>query len=85
MKDSIPETDSIQKLAEFWDSHDLTDYDNLLAETSESVFDKTKITIELESDEVDMVKRIAKQKGIPGRALIREWMIEKIHSVSISE
>jgi hypothetical protein len=26
--EKIPQTDSIQELAEFWDTHDLTDYED---------------------------------------------------------
>jgi hypothetical protein len=28
-KSKLPQTDSIQKLAEFWDSHDLTDFGDM--------------------------------------------------------
>ena len=33
-----PRTDSIQKLAEFWDTHDLTEFEDELEEVSEPVF-----------------------------------------------
>lgn len=35
---TLPKTDSIQKLAEFWDSHDLTDFEDELEEVTEPVF-----------------------------------------------
>jgi cystathionine gamma-lyase len=34
----IPKTDSIQELAEFWDAHDLTDFEDELEEVPERVF-----------------------------------------------
>ena len=34
----IPNTDSIEELARFWDSHDLTDFENQMEEVSEPVF-----------------------------------------------
>lgn len=34
----IPQTDSIQELAHFWDMHDLTDFEGELEEVSEPVF-----------------------------------------------
>ena len=34
----IPETDSIQELAQFWDTHDLTDFEEQLEEVTERVF-----------------------------------------------
>lgn len=36
----IPATDSIQDLAKFWDKHDLTDFENLLEEIREPVFER---------------------------------------------
>lgn len=36
---NIPQTDSIQELADFWDTHDLTDFENELEEVTEPVFD----------------------------------------------
>ena len=36
----IPATDSIQDLANFWDKHDLTDFEDLLEEIPELVFER---------------------------------------------
>ena len=46
---NIPQTDSIQELADFWDTHDLTDFEDELEEVSESVFD-TSVSVKLELD-----------------------------------
>ena len=37
---NIPQTDSIQELAHFWDMHDLTDFEGELEEVSEPVFER---------------------------------------------
>ncbi len=37
----IPQTDSIQRLAQFWDTHDLTDFDDELEEVTETVFERS--------------------------------------------
>jgi len=37
-KSNLPKTDSVQKLAEFWDTHDLTDFEDQLEETPKPVF-----------------------------------------------
>ena len=34
----LPTIDSIQQLAEFWDNHDLTDFEEELEEVAEPVF-----------------------------------------------
>ena len=38
--DTIPQSDSIQELAQFWDAHDLADYDEQLEEVAEPVFER---------------------------------------------
>ena len=51
----IPQTDSIQELASFWDAHDLTDFEAELEEVTESVFEReTEIRIHLPSKEAEV-------------------------------
>nr|VFK79692.1 MAG: Protein of unknown function (DUF3680) [Candidatus Kentron sp. SD] len=40
----IPITDSISELAAFWDTHDLTDFEEELEEVTEQVFTRETIT-----------------------------------------
>lgn len=55
----IPQTDSIQALADFWDTHDLTDFDAELEEADEPVFDRqTTVTVRLEPDESRIVRSL---------------------------
>ena len=35
---NIPQTDSIQELAHFWDTHDVTDFENELEEVERTCF-----------------------------------------------
>lgn len=52
----LPRTDSIQELAEFWDTHDLTDVENDLVEVTEPVFERrTLIPLYLESSEAEVL------------------------------
>ena len=78
----VPATDSIQELARFWDTHDLADFDDELEEVHESIFERRAeetVTIPLPAAEVEAVKRLAKAKGMEHTALIREWVLEKLH------
>ncbi len=80
----IPDTDSIEELARFWDAHDLTDFQDELEEVHEPVFERRAeetVTIRLQSEEIETVKRMAAEKGIGLTALIREWVLEKLHHV----
>lgn len=41
-KKEIPQTDSIQELAHFWDTHDVTDFEDQLEEVKEPVFEQKR-------------------------------------------
>ena len=77
--EKIPQTDSIQELARFWDNHDLTDFEGDLEEVTAPVFVRgAAITLQLESSEVEAVRQIAASKGMADTELIRGWVREKI-------
>jgi len=78
-KSRLPKTDSIKKLAEFWDSHDLTDFDDELEEVSEPVFvRRTAINVSLDADEAEAVERMARAKGVSREELVRGWVVQKV-------
>lgn len=79
MNTQLPKTDSIKELAHFWDSHDITDFEEYLEEEKEPVFKKgADIQIHLEKDEIKSLEKIAKQCGKKNDELIREWIVEKL-------
>ena len=78
----IPQTDSIEELARFWDTHDLTDFEDELEEVIAPVFERDTtiaMAIHLQPEEAESVKRIAKSKGVGDAALLREWVLEKLY------
>jgi CopG antitoxin of type II toxin-antitoxin system len=78
-KPKLPQTDSIQKLAEFWDNHDLADFENELEEVAAPVFvRRAAIKVPLESLEVKAVEQLAEVKGVPREDLVRRWVLEKL-------
>jgi len=79
----IPQTDSIEELAQFWQTHDLTEFQDELEEVTEPVFERQAeavFTIHLPFQEAELVKRLAQSKGVEPTALVREWVLEKIHT-----
>ncbi len=86
MKDKeLPTTDSIQELANFWDTHDLTDFEEKLEEVTEPVFKCEAIMrIHLQPDEVKAVKELARSKGISHNDLLHDWIVERIHASRFS-
>ena len=76
----MPRTDSIEELARFWDTHDVTDSDEELEEVTEPVFERgTSMEVRLEPEEIDRVKQIAETQGLSNNDLIRKWILERIH------
>jgi predicted DNA binding CopG/RHH family protein len=77
----IPQTDSVQELAQFWDTHDLTDFEDQLEESREPVFEREAVVhVRLQPKEVEVVKEVARLRGIDYEDLIREWVLEKVHT-----
>jgi predicted DNA binding CopG/RHH family protein len=77
----IPEIDSIEELAQFWDTHDLTDFEDQVEEVRESVFQRrpdTVIMVRLQRQEIEALKRSAKARGVREAALLRQWVREKV-------
>lgn len=85
----LPKTDSIEELARFWDTHDLTDFEDQLEEVTAPVFERRQtedvVDIHLLPDEVEAVQRIAKTEGIEVRTLIHEWVSEKLEQLLNTE
>jgi predicted DNA binding CopG/RHH family protein len=78
-KSKLPKTDSIQELAESWDTHDLTDFEDELEEVAEPVFmRRTPIEISLAPGEAKAVQQMAKAKGVSREELIRAWVLEQL-------
>ena len=78
----ISQTDSIQELADFWDTHDLTDFEDELEEVSESVFDSI-VSVQLAPEEFEVIETLAKAHGISPANLIREWVVERIDQTQV--
>lgn len=78
----IPQTDSIEELARFWDTHDLTEFEDQLEEVGEAVFERTSgtvVTVRLRPQEAEAVKQVAKARGVRQATLVRQWVLEKLH------
>jgi predicted DNA binding CopG/RHH family protein len=72
---------SIDRLATFWDTHDLMDFEDELEKVTESTFASTKerlLTVRLSPDEIQSVKRIARSKRTKSGLLVRKWIRERI-------
>ena len=80
MKHQIPKTDSIEELARFWDTHDLTDFLEDLKEVNSAVFRRSDVVrVPLTPTEHEALKRLAGIAGVDESALIHKWITERLH------
>ena len=85
MRPKMPKTDSIQKLAAFWQRHDLTDFEDDLEEVSGPVFQRAHVVgVPLTGDEHQAVMDVAASRGVDEAALIHEWVKDRLHRASRS-
>ena len=78
---TLPMADSIEELAQFWDSHETTEFESQLEEVTEPVFERKReatMVLRLEPEEVQAVKEIARARGVEQSELLREWVVEKL-------
>lgn len=77
----IPQTDSISELAQFWDTHDLTDFEDELEEVKELVFDpqdQTVVQFRLPPEQATALHKAARSRGMHDADLARQWIEEKL-------
>jgi len=75
----IPQTDSVEELAQFWDTHDLTDFEGELEEVRERVFERqTVVRVRLQPEEGEALKKVAESRGVSHADLVRQWVLERI-------
>lgn len=92
MAKKIPEFKTEEEEARFWDEHDSTEFIEdfepvdieVAPELEEEIFNKRElkkpVTLRLEPNQIDAVKKIAVMKGLPYQTLIRMWITERIKS-----
>ncbi len=77
----LPQTDSIEKMAEFWDSHDVTDFEEELEEVADPVFQsKTVVKVPLDAQQAELAQQLAAAKGITLPNLIQQWVRDRVQN-----
>lgn len=77
----LPETDSITTLAEFWQTHDLTDFEDALVEVTEPVFERAEpLSVVLPAADLAALRARARQERTPETALVSRWIHERLHA-----
>ena len=76
----IPKFATMEEEAEFWDTHDITDYlDELKPATLEFSGKLAQgLVVRFESDTFTKVYDIAREQGVTMDALIHRWVVERL-------
>lgn len=82
-KNSIPQFASREEEAEFWDTHDMSDYwDELKPVKLKFAKNLSKgITIRFDEETLEKLRHYAHQKGIGPTTLARMWILERLQSL----
>jgi len=78
---NIPEFKTIEDMANFWDSHDITDFEGELKEVQKPVFKLVPgrvISIMLAPGQYKELKNIADQKNVSASSLVNKWIVKHI-------
>ena len=71
---SISKADTLEKMGEFWDTHDFTDFDT----DAPDVEFKITCAVPIELDLLSSVEKQARQRGIKVETLVNLWLQQKI-------
>lgn len=77
----IPKLKIDKDVAEFWDTHSLTDFDEDLELADDVEFvrpQKQIISLRLDRQDIKKLKAVARKKGIGHSTLARMWVKEKL-------
>lgn len=67
----VSKADTLEKIGEFWDTHDFTDYDNPKAR---DVKFEIMCAVPLDSELFEQLERQARRRGIKVETLVNVWL-----------
>lgn len=71
---SISKTDSDEKIGEFWDKHDFTEFDTDSPDAEFEVISTVPIQLELLTE----IEKQAAKRGVKVETLVNEWLRQKL-------
>ena len=72
---SISQADTLEKMGEFWDTHDFTDFDNLATPDVEC---QMACAIPIEVDLLSALEQHARRHGVDVETLVNLWLQQKL-------
>lgn len=75
----LPKTDSISELAEFWQGHDVTDFENELEEVATPAFRQVdQLQVRLSMSDARALHSKARQAHLSEGELVSQWVHERL-------
>jgi hypothetical protein len=82
-RDPIPEFETLDEIAEFWDAHSTADYPDLTEEVHFEVnLSKKRQPIHLLPELVEQLESQAEARGVSIETLANLWLVEKVHEAA---
>jgi|APSaa5957512535_1039671.scaffolds.fasta_scaffold12766_5 predicted DNA binding CopG/RHH family protein len=75
---NIPEFSNKSEIADFFETHDTTEFDFSSWQETFQNPEKKPVTIRLNQGYIDLAKELAKKKGMGYQTLIRSWIAERL-------
>jgi len=72
---SIPQADTDEKIGEFWDTHDFTDFDN--PDMPDVKFEIT-CAVSIEAELFAAIEKQAHKRGVQVETLVNLWLQQKL-------
>lgn len=77
----IPQFNSLEEAAEFWDTHDFEDYVDATEPVTIAVSvpqRRKSLTVPLPLDVYERIEALASRRGVPVEELVGSWLKERV-------
>ena len=74
----IPEFDSDEDAAEWFDTHDTSDLPGEPVELEPAIAPMVSYSIRFDRDTIEQLRAVAAARGLPATALMRDWVSERL-------
>jgi hypothetical protein len=86
-RSSISNASSYTEIGEFWDRHDLGDFEERTypVEFDVRIQSRSKVYVPLERDVAELLRNAAASQGVSTEALLNDWLKETIEQKSLGK
>jgi predicted house-cleaning noncanonical NTP pyrophosphatase (MazG superfamily) len=82
-REPIPDFNSLEEIADFWDKHSTADYDDLTHEVRFEVklresSAEYQTAVQLLPELSEIIQRLAQHRGVSVETLVNVWLTEKV-------